>query len=58
MSSQEFERKAVEADRLLNDPDLPFDPTKVWALMEEMARSPFDPGDELQALGAPSPETL
>lgn len=32
----EYERKLEEIERLLNDPDTPFDASKVWALLSDV----------------------
>ena len=37
MTERDFESKLVELDRLLNDPDLPMEPARVWALLAEVA---------------------
>lgn len=31
-----FERQMELADRLLNDPDVPLEPHKVWAIVEQL----------------------
>ena len=33
----DFEAKLVELDRLLNDPDAPMAPARVWALLAEVS---------------------
>ncbi len=38
VSDQDYEHKLDELDRLLNDPDSPMDPSKVWSLLAEVAR--------------------
>jgi hypothetical protein len=38
MSDQDYERKLDELDRLLNDPDSPMDPAKVWTLLAEVSQ--------------------
>lgn len=37
MTDGEFERKLDELDQLLNDPDVPMQPARVWALLAEVA---------------------
>ncbi len=37
MSDPDYELKLDELDRLLNDPDSPMDPSKVWALLAEVS---------------------
>jgi hypothetical protein len=39
MSSAEYSRKLDELDRLLNDPDVPMQPDRVWSLLAEVSRS-------------------
>lgn len=34
----EYARKLDELDRLLNDPDVPMEPSKVWSLLAEIAQ--------------------
>ena len=33
MTDAEYARKLDELDRLLNDPDVPMEPAKVWSLL-------------------------
>lgn len=54
MPTRETERKAAYADRLLNDPDLPLDPAKVWALMDEVASLARNQADGLRSFGPKS----
>ena len=37
MTDQEYARKLDELDRLLNDADVPMDPSRVWALLADVA---------------------
>ena len=37
MTDAEYARMLDELDRLLNDPDVPMEPTKVWSLLAEIA---------------------
>jgi hypothetical protein len=39
MSDTERDRKLDELDRLLNDPDSPMDPSKVWSLLAEVSQA-------------------
>jgi len=42
MTEIEYTRKLDELDRLLNDPDVPMEPAKVWSLLAEIsARAPL-----------------
>jgi hypothetical protein len=34
----DYERKVEEVDRLLNDPDVPMEPARVWSLLAEIAQ--------------------
>jgi hypothetical protein len=38
MTDAEYARKLDELDRLLNDPDVPMEPSKVWSLLAEIAK--------------------
>jgi hypothetical protein len=38
MTDAEYARTLDELDRLLNDPDVPMEPAKVWSLMAEIAQ--------------------
>jgi hypothetical protein len=44
MTDTEYERKQEEIDRLLNDPETPMRPDRVWALLEDLARANPEPG--------------
>ncbi|HTW27105.1 MAG TPA: peptide chain release factor 1 [Acetobacteraceae bacterium] len=37
MTDNEYQRKLDELDRLLNDPDVPMQPERVWALLAEVS---------------------
>lgn len=37
MMDTEHEAKLDELDRLLNDPDVPMEPARVWSLLAEIA---------------------
>jgi hypothetical protein len=39
MSDTEYDSKLDELDRLLNDPDSPMDPSKVWTLLAEVSQA-------------------
>jgi hypothetical protein len=44
MSEADYGRRLDEIDRLLNDPDVPMDAHRVWALMADVAeRLPVSP---------------
>jgi hypothetical protein len=36
MTEAEYAKKLEELDRQLNDPDIPMDPTQVWALLADL----------------------
>jgi hypothetical protein len=38
MTDHEYARKLEELDRLLNDPDVPMDPSRVWSLLADLSR--------------------
>jgi hypothetical protein len=38
MTDAEYSRKLTELDRLLNDPDVPMEPGRVWSLLDEIAQ--------------------
>ena len=37
MMKAEYARKLHELDRLLNDPDVPMEPSRVWTLLAEIS---------------------
>ena len=39
MSNAEYSRKLDELDRLLNDPDVPMQPDRIWSLLADVAAS-------------------
>ena len=38
MTDADYTRKLAELDQLLNDPDVPMQPARVWALLAEISR--------------------
>ena len=38
LADAEYARRLAELDRLLNDPDVPMEPAKVWSLLAEIAQ--------------------
>jgi hypothetical protein len=38
MSTAEYSRKLDELDRLLNDPDIPMQPDRIWSLLADVSR--------------------
>jgi hypothetical protein len=55
MSAAEIRRKLDELDRLLNDPDVPMQPDRIWSLLADVSRPelPLTPN-----LVAPGPAEL
>ncbi|GAN76692.1 hypothetical protein Asru_0143_16 [Acidisphaera rubrifaciens HS-AP3] len=41
----EYSHKLDELDRLLNDPDVPMEPARVWSLLAEISGPRFEPGE-------------
>lgn len=37
MTDGDYDQKVEELDRLLNDPDVPMEPGRVWSLLAELA---------------------
>ncbi|HEY7579973.1 MAG TPA: hypothetical protein VH855_20485 [Acetobacteraceae bacterium] len=50
MTETEYARKLDELDRLLNDPDVPMEPAKVWSLLAEIAQRDISLGHGQQSL--------
>ena len=42
MSTAEYSRKLDELDRLLNDPDVPMQPDRIWSLLADVSRPDID----------------
>jgi len=38
VTEADYEHKLDELDRLLNDPDVPMEPEKVWSLLAEISQ--------------------
>ena len=55
MTDADYARKLDELDRLLNDPDVPMEPAKVWSLLAEIAQ--HDSG-EPPCRAQPRPDAL
>jgi hypothetical protein len=45
MTETEYARKLDELDRLLNDPDVPIEPARVWSLLAEIAQRDLASGE-------------
>jgi len=37
MTDRDYDEKLEELDRLLNDPDVPMEPSRVWSLLAEIS---------------------
>jgi ribosomal protein L12E/L44/L45/RPP1/RPP2 len=42
MTQDDYARKLDELDSLLNDPDVPMDPAKVWSLLADLSGKDID----------------
>jgi len=47
MTDADYARKLDELDRLLNDPDVPMQPRRIWALLADVSR--FVPHEDLRS---------
>jgi len=54
MSTAEYCRKLDELDRLLNDPDVPMQPDRIWSLLADVSRPQVS--STTQSAGAGSAE--
>jgi hypothetical protein len=45
MSTAEYCHKLDELDRLINDPDVPMQPDRIWTLLADVARQPVPAAD-------------
>lgn len=52
ITDQEYARKLDELDRLLNDPDVPMQPDRVWSLLAEISQHDLAGRREPVAVGA------
>jgi hypothetical protein len=52
MTETEYARKLDELDRLLNDPDVPMQPGRVWSLLAEIAQRDLASARSAQTFGA------
>jgi hypothetical protein len=55
MTGAEYSRKLDELDRLLNDPDAPMQPDRVWHLLAEVSRPELAAVDRHERAVAPRP---
>ena len=51
MTEADYARKLDELDRLLNDPDVPLQPDRVWSLLAEISERDLSPADADKAAG-------
>lgn len=51
MTESEYATKLDELDRLLNDPDVPMEPSKVWSLLAEIAQRDLTAGQATHRQG-------
>jgi hypothetical protein len=52
MSTAEYSRKLDELDRLLNDPDVPMQPDRIWSLLADVSRpAPPNPRSAMSGPG-------
>ena len=51
MTDAEYSRKLDELDRLLNDPDVPMEPARVWSLLAEIAQCDMAVGGNSRVQG-------
>ena len=54
MSITEYSRKLDELDRLLNDPDVPMQPDRIWSLLADVSRPALPPSTQHNV--APTPD--
>ena len=52
VSKADYRRKLDELDRLLNDPDVPMQPQRVWTLLAEISHHDLDHAPEGAGLAA------
>lgn len=56
MSTAEYSRKLDELDRLLNDPDVPMQPDRIWSLLADVSRPEMSASSQVSgAMGMASP---
>jgi len=56
MTQDDYARKLDELDHLLNDPDVPMDPARVWSLLADLSER--DTGSLVQRGSRPSAELV
>jgi hypothetical protein len=55
MTNAEYSRMLDELDRLLNDPDAPMQPNRIWALLAEISHADTAPAAQAQPPRLPRP---
>ena len=50
MTEAEYASKLDELDRLLNDPDVPMEPARVWSLLAEIAQTDLVAGQKARSM--------
>lgn len=55
MTDEEYSRKLDELDRLLNDPDVPMQPARIWSLLGELSRRDGQTAAATQTVQASGP---
>jgi len=55
MTDEDYARKLDELDRLLNDPDVPMQPARIWSLLGEISQRDLQVGMVPPRGGAPRP---
>jgi hypothetical protein len=48
MTESEYEGKLDELDRLLNDPDVPMQPERIWSLLADLSHRDLRAGGHTQ----------
>jgi hypothetical protein len=52
MSTAEYSRKLDELDRLLNDPDVPMQPDRIWSLLADVSCPQASPASDPAVAGS------
>ncbi len=53
MTTAEYSRKLDELDRLLNDPDVPMQPDRIWSLLADVSLPDALPGGSAVRISPP-----
>jgi hypothetical protein len=56
MTDAEYHRKLEELDRLLNDPDIPMQPDKIWSLLADVSRPDLPAAIQSPSAMRPTPD--